>query len=333
VFRQIRSAAFTLIELLVVIAIIAVLIGLLLPAVQKVREAAARSSCQNNLKQIALAAHSYASANNDLFPPGYLGTMPAPTGPGLSAAPDWNDTNVQWIGVLPFLLPYLEQSAVYNRMLNGVPANFMNKDATGPNWWSLDGPWEASFTKIKTFLCPSDSPDDTRRAMAAFHTTNSGWSYLFFTNASTAAAIGKTNYAAVNGYLGNATSANGMKYIGLFTNRTQGSVAAVPDGTSNTLAFGETFNANAPLSPRDYAGTWMGLGSMSSNWGLDENVQDKLNLTMFSSNHTGIVLFAFGDGSVHPVRKPAAANPEYTYFVQMTGYKDGTLPDMNQMSQ
>src|SRR5437868_6791709 len=110
---------FTLIELLVVIAIIGVLIGLLLPAVQKIREAASRIQCTNNLKQIGLALHSYHNTNGS-FPPGYIdgNTDPAST-------PD-NDVGPGW-GWAAFLLPYLEQGNAFNQI------NFSQPVGSGVN--------------------------------------------------------------------------------------------------------------------------------------------------------------------------------------------------------
>ena len=123
-----RRRGFTLIELLVVIAIIAVLIGLLLPAVQKVREAASRSSCQNNLHQLALACFNYESANNTL-PPG-SGSL----APGASSAPS----------LLALILPYIEQANLYNQIHFDLDINnnLANADARDQD--------------VKTYLCPSD---------------------------------------------------------------------------------------------------------------------------------------------------------------------------------
>src|SRR5262249_46633405 len=142
-----RRRGFTLIELLVVIAIIAVLIGLLLPAVQKVREAANRMSCSNNLKQLGLAVHNYQSTFNKL-PPGYLRPIPNEGSSGGNA-------NVQWIGLIAFLLPYIEQDNVYKQIqTNWDVTRYGDNTATPPtgNWWSNSQNWTIAQARIKSLI-------------------------------------------------------------------------------------------------------------------------------------------------------------------------------------
>ena len=129
--HPVRRRAFTLIELLVVIAIIAILIGLLLPAVQKVREAASRAKCQNNMKQLGLAFHSYAGVNSDKFPMSYQ-FIPSPA-------------NAHAWGV--FLLPHIEQDNLFKQY------NLQQIFVTPANNAVIKNP-------VKTFQCPSNPDQD-----------------------------------------------------------------------------------------------------------------------------------------------------------------------------
>src|SRR5439155_4665088 len=227
--RRSRKSAFTLIELLVVIAIIAVLIGLLLPAVQKVREASARSVCQNNLKQIALGAMSYESAYGRL-PPAQLGAI---TG----RSRDFFDA--QSYGFLVFILPYVEQDAIARQLTNTLDLNSLGNRPTPADqqgWWRSSTDFGLSFSRIKTFICPSDE------VQSAMDTVNGAGiegpmpnPLDLGTNAITIGYlsggnrydIGKTNYGAVTGALGDNVSTasasdgpgiNLQQYVGMFYN-------------------------------------------------------------------------------------------------------------------
>src|SRR6185312_10332950 len=146
----VRRSGFTLIELLVVIAIIGVLVGLLLPAVQKVRASAARMQCSSNLKEIGLASHHYADVHHCL-PPGQLGPYPD-TGVGLPPF------NAQFVGVLVYLLPYLEQDNAYRALLQDLPGDYLDPSKVYPPWWNYSSASTAAQARIKTYLCPSDDP-------------------------------------------------------------------------------------------------------------------------------------------------------------------------------
>jgi prepilin-type N-terminal cleavage/methylation domain-containing protein len=140
--RNTRYRAFTLIELLVVIAIIAILIGLLLPAVQKVREAAARMSCSNNLKQLSLGTINCADTNNGKLPPS-IGLYPNDNAYGANQSDG---------GLFLHILPYIEQNNLYKASLvQPEPNDRNNGNATYSQWTA---PIQSAI--VKTFQCPSD---------------------------------------------------------------------------------------------------------------------------------------------------------------------------------
>jgi prepilin-type N-terminal cleavage/methylation domain-containing protein/prepilin-type processing-associated H-X9-DG protein len=227
--------AFTLIELLVVIAIISILIGLLLPAVQKVREAAARIKCKNNLKQIGLAMHNY-HGTFDRFPPAYLATNP---GPGFS-----DDHGPGW-GWGALLLPYLEQEPLYRSIDLG-------KDITHP------ANKAARMTSLSVFLCPSD-PGERLFAVDRLGDTAPYQNKLTDSNGQPV-QVAHSNYVGVfgnpevtpdPGFLDTSDPARSSAHRGMLYRNSAVRIADVPDGTSNTLFVGERSSNLA------YA-TWVG---------------------------------------------------------------------------
>lgn len=197
-----KRSGFTLIELLVVIAIIAILIALLVPAVQKVREASARSTCQNNLKQIGLALHSY-HGSFKVFPPGSVGNG----GTAAAPVPAW--------GWSTMILPFLDQGPLYAQL---DPDKKTLQQAFTSQLPTLQLP-------LAVYICPSDpggtlgpSFNDNRK----------------FTKAATGSvAIAKSNYPGNGGSLGLTTNE------GVFAADSKVKIARITDGTSNTFMVGE----------------------------------------------------------------------------------------------
>jgi type II secretory pathway pseudopilin PulG len=311
----------------VVIAIIAVLIGLLLPAVQKVRAAAARASCSNNLKQIGLAAQNHESSHGRL-PPGYLGTYPNLGAPaGATFAPS-NPYPAQFVGVLAYLLPYLEQDNLYRMMLQGLPADYLSITAVYTPWWNNTSTWNAAMTRVTTFLCPADNAySNTTGTIVSAHTFLLPGAVdedlAFFTIGSGGDNIGRTNYAGVGGYTGAAVPSS----AGVLTNRSGLTLAQISsaDGASNTAMFGETLG-DSDSGPRHYSDSWMGVGSLATFPGLGTGPGS--SSFTFASKHNGIVQFCFADGSVRPLRKGA----DYNNYIWATGWADGQVVDFNAIS-
>ncbi len=196
-----RQRGFTLIELLVVIAIIAILIALLLPAVQQAREAARRTQCKNNLKQLGLALHNYHDVHNT-FPYRMGGTNFTGTD-GLNS--NWGRGSGM-IGLLPFI----DQAPLFNQISSPQTIGGTSYPAFGP------GPWHATYTpwtaRIAMLVCPSDG------------------------NHAAANTLGDNSYAFCAGDSGDVNSRTPR---GIFGNQSKIGMQSISDGTSNTVMMGE----------------------------------------------------------------------------------------------
>jgi prepilin-type N-terminal cleavage/methylation domain-containing protein len=275
--RESRNLAFTLIELLVVIAIIAILIAFLLPAVQKVREAANRIACQNNLKQIGLAVHAYHDAQAWL-PPGYLDPrLPPDFGPG-------------W-GWPAYLLPFVEQGNLGREL--GVHSVTIG---TGAN---PVPPTPQSQSRLSVFRCPTDLGPDTNPFYDNHGTSNyRGVAGSLVPMVPVAGGLGLPNiFAPLNG---------------TFWRNSKIQFQDMTDGLSTTLVVGET-----ALDPsRDkWGGIWIGAVKRERDvmwvsgvfWVLNTDTL-RVNGTDqwgFCSPHNSGANFVSGDGSVHFIRDQA----------------------------
>jgi prepilin-type N-terminal cleavage/methylation domain-containing protein/prepilin-type processing-associated H-X9-DG protein len=338
---------FTLIELLVVIAIIAILIGLLLPAVQKVREAASRMTCTNNMKQIALACHNFESANGAL-PYGRITFGP-------------NQSNGSSVGPLAQILPYIEQNNVYTQIIPStfvLPPDAATASATF-DWLGATPFWPTNFAvsrnRIKTYECPVDNPYSIQIATnAGVYTAVVGQNVLYYYLTSDLQAAGglpgATNYVPISGTLGAYSSSTNTTtgpyysaHEGVFVDNKKNNLSTVSDGTSNTIFFAEYVGATTGPGwggSRIRYMSWMGAGGFATYWSaLSEGASNFVATHRYGigSRHSGSVInIAMGDGSVRGYRLrnalPASAaeiinrtNTNWDTLQRMSGKSDGDV--------
>ncbi len=281
---QERKRGFTLIELLVVIAIIGILVALLLPAVQQAREAARRTSCKNNLKQLALALHNYHDIYN-VLPPGYIHRF----GPSGSEA---NHAGLAWGAML---LPQLEQSNLHRQIDPRVPIWHPENQA-------------AREMQLATFLCPTDRYSvNTNRFVVR---DPNGSPVEKYAAASYAANWGPAD-ADIN------LDATPEQSRGVFYRNSATAFSDIVDGLSNTFVIGERTNGPIPGSATsgghsEFENTWV-----AAVRDIDDLADDHGHMVLFetqflpnetggddkgvSAPHFGMAQFALADGSVHSI--------------------------------
>ena len=277
-----RHRGFTLIELLVVIAIIAILIALLLPAVQQAREAARRTQCRNNLKQIGLALYNYHDQFS-VFPPGNALSHLSPTAPysvNLTTA-----NRAAGFGWAAFILPQIDQAPLYNQLNVGGAGlvSLMQQAALRP----------LAQTVLPGYRCPSDT--------APALNDQRGFTNAIFADTS----VATSNYVGVHGTRWSHADdwiLNRTDPYGIFWPGSRVGIRDITDGTSNTFLVGERNWDNKSaiwVGTRNYTGNAdIGLRQIQgiTNWKI--NLPGTNSPRAFHSNHVGGAHFLFADGRV-----------------------------------
>ncbi|WP_417851409.1 DUF1559 domain-containing protein [Thalassoglobus sp.] len=326
---------FTLIELLVVIAIIAILVALLLPAVQQAREAARRTQCKNNLKQLGLALHNYHDVYNQ-FPPGQVFSGD-PTLANQTA--DRQTFSLNHTG-FTMLLPYIDQGPLYNLWDPNIASGPALRAGSAPVWGDPTLNHQVTQQRIPAFLCPSDSNQgpapnvatgeyaSTQGALTSY-VFNAGYSgeeyrtYSIYKSSTVVMPTGKT-----------------VRRIGAFGNNGSARMADFTDGTSNSIAMGEVILDKSSTSYLPLWGQGRHVGTygrvipdptpghvnncryrINAHFDCDAANVGKPYAWTYSSSHVGGGQFLLADGSIRFLSE----NIDWPTFVYLNFIKDGEV--------
>jgi prepilin-type processing-associated H-X9-DG protein len=282
-----------MVELLVVIAIVGILVALIIPAVQASREAARRSQCQSQLKQLGMAALQYEEAFNHL-PPGYLGPIPPRK---VTSGTVVSERDHQLMGLIPYLLPYIEQSELFSQI--GPDMLDFRSEPSYQIWVLNQDTWDAANNVLSFLTCPSAPSWPPSRGVLIFlnpyYDANDDLLILqgIAPQLKFSMGLGTTNYLGNAGYFFKLDIPPVDDWRGPFFTRSDVRFAEISDGASHTLLIGEAAGA-VDRGELEYAYSWMGCGAMPVAFGIG-NIESWSN---FSSQHSGRVGFCFADGSV-----------------------------------
>lgn len=318
-----KRNGFTLVELLVVIAIIGILIGMLLPAVQSVREAARRTQCMNNLRQIGLSALNYESAHMEFPPALYI----------LGGSPTFDEQRAalfdqQSTSMLVACLPFIEQDNLA-RQLDPIATN---ENTTLPDVGHTIGSWLNGgtagpginfglITPVASFECPSDGngPNDVTLGLFHYGTNGTVSAFIIVNEPGDPPQLGLTNYSANIGAIGitrGTTLAAWAGFEGPVRNREGSAVDQVTDGSSNVILAGESLGidrqdaSTGDITRYRWSHVFGGAAlTFRAGYTADNvpNFGGPLDSTFFqfSANHPGTTNFVYCDGSTHAVSKDA----------------------------